>query len=83
MIKIKLLFICSFLFFLSSKLAIGMHINNTTIVAGTAKITGRISTPEGINKDSIFVTITVIANNSSLRQFDYRIDLDVNWEFAK
>lgn len=37
----------------------GMNIDKLTIVAGRAKITGRITTPERIKKDSIFVNITV------------------------
>lgn len=36
-----------------------MNIEKLTIVAGTAKITGRITIPESIKKDNIFVTITV------------------------
>src|SRR5690606_8369677 len=56
--KLKLLFLCSFLFVLC-KPATAMDINTPTIVAGTGKITGRLITPDGINKDSIFVNITV------------------------
>lgn len=60
MIKIKLLFACSLLLFLACNLATETNTDTTTIVAGTSKITGRIITPDGQNKDSIRVTITVL-----------------------
>ncbi|WP_293944771.1 MULTISPECIES: TlpA family protein disulfide reductase [unclassified Sphingobacterium] len=59
MIKIKFLFVCSLLFFLSCNLATEKNTGTTTVVAGTSKITGRIITLDGQNKDSIMVTITV------------------------
>ncbi|MFC3197584.1 TlpA family protein disulfide reductase [Parapedobacter deserti] len=59
MIKIKLLFACSLLFFLSCNRATDTNTDTTTIVAGTSKITGRIITPDGQNKDNITVTITI------------------------
>ncbi|MFC7526667.1 TlpA family protein disulfide reductase [Parapedobacter sp. GCM10030251] len=59
MIKIKLLFACSLLFFLSCNPATEKNTGGTAIVAGKSKITGRIITPDGQNKDSITVTITV------------------------
>jgi len=37
-----------------------INTDTTTIVAGTSKITGRIITPDGHNKDNINVTITVL-----------------------
>lgn len=60
MIKIKFLFVCSLLFFLSCNLATEKNTGGTAIVAGKSKITGRIATPDGHNKDSINVTITVV-----------------------
>lgn len=55
----KFLCIFSFLFFFICKLTIGMNIDKLNIIAGSAKITGRIIIPDGISKDSIFVIITV------------------------
>lgn len=60
MIKIKLLFVCSLLFFLSCNPATEKNTGGTAIVAGKSKITGRIITPDGQNKDSIMVTITIL-----------------------
>lgn len=60
MIKIKLLLVCNLLFLLSCNLATDINTETITIVAGTSKITGRIITPDGQNKDSIMVTITVL-----------------------
>jgi len=57
-IKIKLLFVCSILFFLSCNRATDINTDTAIIVAGASKITGRIITP-GQNNDSIMVTITV------------------------
>ncbi|GGH11816.1 redoxin domain-containing protein [Sphingobacterium alkalisoli] len=59
MIKIKRLFVCSLLFFLSCNRATEIATDTTNIVAGTSKITG-IITPDGQNKDSIMVTIIVL-----------------------
>ncbi|GHE44116.1 TlpA family protein disulfide reductase [Sphingobacterium griseoflavum] len=60
MIKIKRLFVCSILFFSSCNQTTEINTDTTTIVAGTSKITGRITTPDGQDKDSITVTITVV-----------------------
>lgn len=60
MIKVKILFICCLLFFLSCSLAKEINTDTTTIVAGTSKIKGRIITPDGFNKNSITMTISVI-----------------------
>jgi len=60
MIKIKLLFACSLLFFLSCNPETEKNTGGTAIVAGKSKITGSIITPDGQNKDSIMVTITVL-----------------------
>lgn len=59
MIKIKFLFACILLFFLSCKKAKDKNTGSTTIVAGTSKITGRIIGPANQNYDSLIVTITV------------------------
>lgn len=53
------LFLSIFLLFLSCNLATEKNTGGTAIVAGKSKITGRITTPDGQNKDSIMVTITV------------------------
>ncbi|MEN5088846.1 TlpA disulfide reductase family protein [Sphingobacterium faecium] len=59
MIKIKLFCICNLLLFLSFKMVNSIIIDTPIIIAGTAKITGRIITPNGINNASILVTIGV------------------------
>ncbi|MBE8721380.1 TlpA family protein disulfide reductase [Sphingobacterium pedocola] len=59
MIKIKLLFVCSLLFFLSCNRATEIATDTTNIIAGTSKITG-IITPIDQNRDSIMVTFNVI-----------------------
>lgn len=59
MIKIKILFVCSLLFFMSCNLTTEINADTTTIVAGTSKIAGRVILPVGQNRDSIMVTITV------------------------
>lgn len=57
--KLKLFSIISLLFFLSCKSVFYTVENTPTIIAGTSKIAGRIITPNDINKDSIFVDISV------------------------
>lgn len=59
MIKTKLLYIYSLLFFFSCKGIKNEFEENPKIVAGTTKITGSIIVPERINKDSIIVTISL------------------------
>lgn len=59
MIKIKLLFLCTLLSILSCNLATEIDKDTIDIVAGTSKISGRISTPAAQKKDSIIVTIFV------------------------
>lgn len=60
MTKTKLLFIGYFLFFLSCNSPTEKNTENTAIVAGTSKITGRIITPDGQSRDSLTATITVL-----------------------
>src|SRR5690606_19563861 len=59
MVKIKLLFVCGLLCFLSCNLGTDINTETTTIVAGASKITGRIIAPDNQNRDSIVLTITV------------------------
>lgn len=80
MSKIKHFFICSLLFLLSCQLAIGMDVDKPTILAGTAKITGRIITPDGINKDSVLVTIGVpLPISGELAQYEAIVDRSGNF----
>lgn len=63
MTKIKglnFLYIFCFFFFLSSKSSIDREIDTPTIVAGTAKITGKIIKENNTNKDRIFVNIIIL-----------------------
>lgn len=57
--KVRLFSICSLLFFLSCNLATEINTDIITIVAGTAKITGRIILPDESHKESIMVTVSV------------------------
>ena len=57
--KLGLYYIFFLLFLLTAQPTFGIQIDTPTIVAGTAKLTGRITIPKGIKKDSIFVKITV------------------------
>jgi thiol-disulfide isomerase/thioredoxin len=59
MTKIIKLILCLFCFLLLSKKSVGTVTDTLSIVAGKAKITGRIITADGTNKDSVFVNITV------------------------
>ncbi|NRF38030.1 TlpA disulfide reductase family protein [Pedobacter foliorum] len=58
-IKLTLLCICGLLFFLSCKPFDAIVIGTPIIKAGTAKITGRITSKNDVNKDSIYVNIFV------------------------
>lgn len=58
-IKSKLFYICSLLFLLSCKQSISEIVDTPKIVSATTKLTGRITIPDGVNKDSVFVKITV------------------------
>lgn len=91
MIKIKIFYLCSFLFLLSCNRATEINTYATTIVAGTSKITGRIISPDGQNKDSIKVTITVqhpisgevvghevIADTSGKFSFSFDVETDTS-----
>lgn len=60
MMKIRFIFVCILLFFLSGGWADVIHTDTISIVAGTSKIVGRIILPDGKNTDSVMVTITVL-----------------------
>ena len=79
MIKIKLLFVSSLLFLLSCKSRVDTNVVN--IVAGTSKITGRITIPDNVTKDSIMVTITVVHPISG-ENVRHEILADQSGEFA-
>jgi thiol-disulfide isomerase/thioredoxin len=57
--KLNLFCILSLLFLFSCKQSVSKVKDTTTIEAGTSKITGRITSPNDTNKDSIYVTISV------------------------
>ena len=59
MMKLNLPGILSLLFMLACNQSDSTVIDTTTIVAGTATITGSITSPNDTSKDSIYVTITV------------------------
>src|SRR5690606_22615029 len=89
MIKIKTLLLCTVLSILSCNLATESDTDTIDIVAGTSKISGRISTPAAQKKDSIIVTIFVrhpisgenvkheiLADPSGKFSFDYDIETE-------
>ncbi len=59
-LKLHLLCIFCLLFLLSFNQSADTVTDTSAIVAGTAKITGRIATPNGPNTDSIFVSMNVL-----------------------
>lgn len=90
--KINLFYLCSLLFFLSCNHATKIDNEITTIVAGTSKITGKITTPDGMNRDSIKVTITVVhpisgeharhealADQSGNFSLDFDVEIDTTY----
>jgi thiol-disulfide isomerase/thioredoxin len=56
--KINLFCLFSLLFLLSSKSSVGI-VDTPVIKAGMAKITGRITSPNGTDKNNVFINITV------------------------
>ncbi|MDQ0640241.1 thiol-disulfide isomerase/thioredoxin [Pedobacter sp. W3I1] len=58
-LKSNLFYIFSLLFLLSCKQSVSEIVDVPKIVFGTAKLTGRLTVPDGVNLDSAFVKITV------------------------
>lgn len=81
MIKIKKLFLCSLLFFVSCKPAASKEVGTPTIVAGASKITGRIITSDGIIKDGVSITFT-IPHPISGENVKHEVTLDRSGRFA-
>ena len=66
---------------LPGKHAVPTATNTPTIVSGTSKITGRITSPNKISKDSIFVNITVSHPISGAYE-KYRAAVDQSGKFS-
>lgn len=81
--KFTLNFYCIFclLLLLSVKPTFANVIDTPTIVFGTAKLTGRITIPTGVNKESIFVKIAV-AHQISGDYVKYSTPLDQSGNFS-
>jgi len=75
------LYLFCFLFLVSSKPSVEGVINTPTIVAGTAKITGRIIKTTNTNKDSIIVNIIVLHPISG-ENVQYKAFVDQSGKFA-
>ncbi|HTN00127.1 MAG TPA: TlpA disulfide reductase family protein [Pedobacter sp.] len=59
-LKLNLLWTLSFLLFIAYKPAFGQTTGSLSIIAGSAKITGSITKPDGTSKDSVLITCTVL-----------------------
>ena len=81
MIKLKLLIVCSAFLLLSSCQLTGRNKESVNIVAGSSKIMGKITIPDGQNKDSIWVTIQVQYPISG-EQVKYEILADQSGKFS-
>ncbi|MGY4384825.1 thiol-disulfide isomerase/thioredoxin/DNA-binding protein Fis [Pedobacter sp. UYP24] len=57
--KLNLFYIVGVLLLLSCKQPVSTTIEKPTIVSGTAKLTGTITVPDGVNRDSVIVKIAV------------------------
>ena len=69
------------MFLLSSKQSFGTVINIPTIVAGKSKITGRIISPNDINKNNVFVNIAV-SHPISGEHVQYKAFIDRSGKFS-
>lgn len=81
MIKIKLLFVFILMFFLSCQVSTDTDFDGTSIVAGNAKISGRIIIPENQNKDSIQITIGSV-HPISAEIVNHQIPVDSSGNFS-
>lgn len=77
----NLLCLFSLLFLLSCKQSVSTATYTPTIVAGTSKITGRITSPNDTNKDSIYVKIFV-PHPISGEQVQYKALVDRSGKFS-
>ncbi|MES2653234.1 MAG: TlpA disulfide reductase family protein [Bacteroidota bacterium] len=80
-IKLNLFCILSLLLLLSSKQSVNTVIDTPAIKAGTAKITGRILSPNSTNKDSNFVNIYV-PHPISGENVQYKAFIDQSGKFS-
>lgn len=80
-LKLHLYGILCFLFLLTANSVFGIGIDTPLIKAGTAKLTGTITMPDGIKKDSIFVNISIPYPISG-EQGRYKVLVNPSGKFA-